>query len=69
MTDAPNTAWRIVAPGVIELPETRFAIRYNRGLFHVEHNSVVLGACLTLQCAKEHAVCRMRELMEIGIEP
>lgn len=66
----PDTHWKVLAPGVIHLPTTGFRILYQpNGYFLVTFNGELSGLCGTLDSAKSHVDHRMREMLEMGMEP
>ena len=70
---SPDTNWIITAPGIMELPQTKFRIEYVNGAsmpFHVLWNGKLIpaGDCSTLSFAKTAAAHYMQELVMMGFE-
>ncbi len=66
----PETQWVAVAPGVWELPTTKFRITYQRkyGSCHLTWDGGGARAYGSLQAAKEGATKWMADLIEMGFE-
>lgn len=64
----PDVKWTAISPGVMELPTTKFRITYRNGLFTLAWNGEGGLNYGSLQAAKDGAMMRMGELIEMGIE-
>lgn len=66
----PEILWVAVAPGVMELPTTKFRITYmpTSGLYHLTWDGGGATAYGTLQNAKYGATKWMADLIEMGVE-
>lgn len=66
----PDILWVSVAPGIMELPTTKFRIIYksHTGNFYLTWNGEGARAYGTLQSAKEGANSWMADLIEMGLE-
>lgn len=64
------TDWTLVEPGVMILPTTKLRIVWDgKRSFILEWDGTSVGACGTLDGAKDFAGHHMRELTAMGIEP
>ncbi len=65
----PETQWVAIAPGMMELPTTKFRITYQRGhTYHLTWDRSGAMAYGNLQSAKEGATRWMADLIEMGLE-
>lgn len=66
----PEILWISVAPGVMELPTTKFRITYKSetGSFYLTWNDEGTRSYRDLQSAKEGSNSWMADLIEMGLE-
>ena len=69
-TMSPDVLWVAIAPGVMELPTTKFRITFvpNGGSFHLNWDGGGARSYGDLQSAKDGAARWMADMIEMGIE-
>lgn len=68
----PNIEWKVVEPGIIELPTTSYRIHSeitSRTYFIVTWHGNHVGTYLGLKPAKDRAMFHMAEMIQMGHTP